>query len=105
MSIGTERMEKDKCNKNIRIIQECELSKCSYTVYFFTAGAPCAVFDIMINTAYFKKCREKKCFLLFTILVMFSGVTKKSGKEIDTNDYVILKNRTVSICEVFRDTT
>lgn len=50
----------------------------------------------MINDAYFKKCQEKKHFMVFTILVTFSGVSHKLGEEIDAENYVILKNRTVS---------
>lgn len=53
----------------------------------------------MINTAYLKKCREKKHFMAFTTLVILSGVADKFNKEIDTDNYVILKNRTVSIYE------
>lgn len=51
----------------------------------------------MINTAYFKKCQEKKHFMAFTTLVILSGVADKFNKDIDTDNYVILKNRTVSI--------
>lgn len=53
----------------------------------------------MINTAYLKKCREKKHFMAFTTLVILSGVADKFNKEIDTDNYVILKNRTVNIYE------
>ncbi|KAL6268856.1 hypothetical protein P5V15_001978 [Pogonomyrmex californicus] len=71
MSIGFERMEPDK------------------------SGTPSATYDVMINTTYFKKCREKKYFMAFTTLVILSGVADKFNKEIDTENYIILKNRTV----------
>lgn len=51
----------------------------------------------MINIAYFKKCQENKHFMAFTTLVILSGVADKFNKDIDTDNYVILKNRTVSI--------
>jgi len=68
----------------------------SIIVFFFIAGTPSATYDVMINTAYLKKCREKKHFMAFTTLVILSGVADKFNKEIDTETYVILKNRTVS---------
>lgn len=71
MSIGAERMEADKL------------------------GAPCATYDIMINPTYLKKCQEKKQFMAFTLLVVLNAVTNKSGKELNLDDYIILKNRTV----------
>ncbi|XP_039305734.1 PIH1 domain-containing protein 1 isoform X2 [Solenopsis invicta] len=71
MSIGFERMEMDK------------------------SGKPSATYDVMINTVYLKKCQEKKHFMAFTTLVILSGIADKFNKEIDTENYVILKNRTV----------
>ncbi|XP_029664603.1 PIH1 domain-containing protein 1-like [Formica exsecta] len=71
MSIYAERMEADK------------------------SGIPSATYDVMINEAYFKKCQEKKHFMAFTILVILSGVADKFEKKLDTENYVILKNRTV----------
>ncbi|KAG5330846.1 PIHD1 protein, partial [Acromyrmex heyeri] len=71
MSIGFERMEADK------------------------SGTPSATYDVMINTVYFKKCQEKKHFMAFTTLVILSGVADKFNKKIDTENYVVLKNRTV----------
>ena len=65
--------------------------------FFFTAGIPSATCDVMINAVYFKKCQEKKHFMAFTTLVILSGVADKFNKKIDTENYVILKNRTVSI--------
>lgn len=71
-----------------------------YTIlFFFKAGTPSATYDVMINTAYFKKCQEKKHFKGFTTLVILSGVADKFNKDIDTENYIILKNRTVSICK------
>lgn len=64
--------------------------------FLFAAGTLCMTFDVMINTVYFKKCNEKKNFMTFTILVILSGVAEKSGKQFDS-EYVILKNRAVSI--------
>ncbi|XP_029034575.1 PIH1 domain-containing protein 1 isoform X2 [Osmia bicornis bicornis] len=71
MSIGNERLESDK------------------------GGTPCATYDIVINTTYFKKCQKKKNFLLFTISVIMDGVSNKFNKTINAEDYVILKNRKV----------
>jgi len=51
----------------------------------------------MINEAYFKKCQEKKHFMAFTILVILSGVADKFDKKLDAEDYIILKNRKVSV--------
>ncbi|CAL1677498.1 unnamed protein product [Lasius platythorax] len=71
MSICAERMEADK------------------------SGIFSATYDVMINGAYFKKCREKKHFMTFTILVILNAVTDKYDKKFDMENYVILKNRTV----------
>ncbi|KAL0108227.1 hypothetical protein PUN28_015051 [Cardiocondyla obscurior] len=71
MSIGFERMEPDK------------------------SGIPSLTYDVMINTAYLKKCKEKKHFMAFTTLVILDGVGDKFEKQIDTESYVILKNRLV----------
>lgn len=70
-----------------------------YFIFFFVfaAGIPSATYDVMINEAYFKKCQERKHFMAFTILVILSGVADKFDKKIDTEDYVILKNRKVSV--------
>lgn len=35
--------------------------------------------------------------MVFTILVILSGVSEKFDKKLDTENYVILKNRTVRI--------
>jgi hypothetical protein len=51
----------------------------------------------MINSKYLKKCQEKKQFMAFTILIILSGVENKFNKNFNTENYVILKNRTVSI--------
>ncbi|XP_032666211.1 PIH1 domain-containing protein 1-like isoform X2 [Odontomachus brunneus] len=59
------------------------------------SNVPCATFDVMINTTYFKKCQEKEHFMAFTILAILSGLSEKSGKEINCENFVILKNRTV----------
>lgn len=50
----------------------------------------------MINSSYLKKCQQNKEFMAFTILVIISGVADKSGKELDAENFVILKNRAVS---------
>lgn len=71
LSIGCERMETDK------------------------SGKPSATYDVMMNTAYLRKCREKDHFMAFTIIVILNGVANKFDKEIDIENYVILKNRTV----------
>jgi len=72
-------------------------------MFFFTAGTPSTTYDVMINTAYLKKCQEKKHFMAFTTLVILSGVADKFNKDIDTENYVILKNRTVSIYIYIKD--
>ncbi|KAG6798823.1 PIH1 domain-containing protein 1 [Apis mellifera caucasica] len=71
MSIGSERFESDKC------------------------GSPCVTYDVVINTTYFEKCQKNKNFLLFTISVIMDGVSNKFNKILNTEDYVILKNRKV----------
>nr|XP_012217518.1 PREDICTED: PIH1 domain-containing protein 1 isoform X1 [Linepithema humile] len=71
MSIGAERTEVDK------------------------AGVPCATFDVVINSTYLKKCQKRKHFMAFTVLVVLSGVADKFDKKLDTENYVVLKNRTV----------
>lgn len=72
MSIGAERLESDK------------------------GGKPCPVFDIAINNSYFEKCQKKKGFWLFTISVIMDGVSNKFGKILNTENYVVLKNRKVT---------
>lgn len=64
---------------------------------YFAAGTSCATFDVMINSSYLKKCQKIKPFMVFTILVILSGVSEKFDKKLDTENYVILKNRTVRI--------
>lgn len=71
MSIGSERFETDK------------------------GGSLCLTYDIVINTTYFEKCQTNKNFLLFTISVIMDGVSNKFNKTLNTEDYVILKNRKV----------
>lgn len=71
MSIGCERFETDK------------------------GGSPCLTYDIVINTTYFEKCQKSKNFLLFTISVIIDGVSNKFNRTLNTEDYVILKNRKV----------
>lgn len=71
MSIGSERLESDK------------------------GGTPCITYDIAINTVYFEKCQKNKSFLLFTISVVMDGVSNKFNKYLQTENYVILKNRKV----------
>jgi len=61
------------------------------------AGIASATYDVMINSKYLKKCQEKKQFMAFTVLIILSGVENKFNKNFNTEDYVILKNRTVSI--------
>ncbi|XP_020294010.1 PIH1 domain-containing protein 1-like [Pseudomyrmex gracilis] len=71
LSIGAERMEMSK------------------------SSTPTPTYDVMINSAYFKKCKEKPQFMAFTILIILSGVANKFEKEISTDDFIILKNRKV----------
>lgn len=54
-------------------------------------------YDIVINTTYFEKCQTNKNFLLFTISVIMDGVSNKFDKTLNTEDYVILKNRKVCL--------
>ncbi|CAK9820962.1 PIH1 domain-containing protein 1 [Anthophora plagiata] len=58
-------------------------------------GHPCIIYDIAINKTYFEKCQRKRNFLLFTISVVMDGVSNKFNKSLNTEDYVILKNRKV----------
>lgn len=66
-------------------------------IIFCTAGTLSATHDVMINKAYFKKCQEKKHFMTFTILVILNAVSDKYDNKFDIENYIILKNRTVSI--------
>ncbi|XP_054263845.1 PIH1 domain-containing protein 1-like [Macrosteles quadrilineatus] len=59
------------------------------------SGAPCLVYDIAINTTFFHKVETNQLFRSFLLTVVLGGVGDKYKKEIDTNDYVILKNRKV----------
>ncbi|CAL7934496.1 unnamed protein product [Xylocopa violacea] len=71
MSIGSERLEPDK------------------------SGSLTFTCDVAINAAYFEKCQKNKSFLLFTISVIMDGISNKFNKNLNTEDYVILKNRKV----------
>ncbi|XP_031845599.1 PIH1 domain containing 1 [Nomia melanderi] len=71
LSIGTERLESDK------------------------GGSPCVTCDIVINTTYFEKCQKQKNFLIFTITVIIEGTGAKINKNLNLEEYVILKNRKV----------
>lgn len=59
--------------------------------------SPCATYDIAMNVTYFEKCQNNKNFLLFTLSVVMDGVSNKFNKVLNTEDYVILKNRKVSV--------
>lgn len=65
-------------------------------VSLLVAGASCGTCDVMMNSGYLKKCQEKKHFMAFTVLVVLNGVSEKHDKGLKTEEYVILKNRTVS---------
>ncbi|XP_054003186.1 PIH1 domain-containing protein 1-like [Hylaeus anthracinus] len=69
LSIGSERIEVDR------------------------GGSPCTIYDVAYNTTYFKKCENRKNFLLFTIQVTISAVSDKFNKTLNVENYVILKNR------------
>ncbi|XP_033338047.1 PIH1 domain containing 1 [Megalopta genalis] len=71
MSIGNEKFESDK------------------------GGSPCITYDVAINVTYFEKCQQRKHFLLFTISVIMDGVGMKMNRVLNSEDYVILKNRKV----------
>ncbi|XP_078036542.1 PIH1 domain containing 1 [Augochlora pura] len=71
MSIGNEKLESDK------------------------GGSPCITYDVAINVRYFEKCHQRKHFLLFTISVIMDGVGMKMNRVLNSEDYVILKNRKV----------
>ncbi|XP_014204124.1 PIH1 domain-containing protein 1 [Copidosoma floridanum] len=71
MAIGTEKMAKDK--------QDIERS----------------TYDILINTKYFDKCRQKGHFLRFTVAAILESINDKYKQSIDVSKYVILQNRKV----------
>jgi len=56
------------------------------------------VSDVMINSAYLKKCQEKDIhFMAFTVLVVLGDVKDKFDKKHDTENYNVLKNRIIHI--------
>ncbi|KAK0072875.1 hypothetical protein PV325_010659 [Microctonus aethiopoides] len=59
-------------------------------------GTKCLTYDIAINTNYFKKIQSQKHFLTFTILTIISAIESKHDKNINSNNYVVLKNRKVT---------
>jgi len=71
MAIGTEKMSKDK--------GDIERS----------------TFDILINTSYYVKCKQKEHFLYFTITATLQSINDKYKKCINASKFVILKNRKV----------
>ncbi|XP_063990224.1 PIH1 domain-containing protein 1 [Diachasmimorpha longicaudata] len=71
MSIGHEHMESDK------------------------SGSSCPTYDVAINTKFFDTCQEKKHFFAFAILTILSAIGEKYDKVVDSENYVVLKNRKV----------
>ncbi|XP_015112030.1 PIH1 domain-containing protein 1 [Diachasma alloeum] len=71
MSIGHEHLESDK------------------------SGAKCPTYDVAINTKFFDKCQEKKHFFAFAVLTILSAIGEKYDKVVDSESYVVLKNRKV----------
>jgi len=59
------------------------------------SGNTCSVYDIAINSTFFRKVETNQLFRSFLLTVALEGVDDKYKKQIDTNDYVILKNRKV----------
>ncbi|XP_011309057.1 PIH1 domain-containing protein 1 [Fopius arisanus] len=71
MSIGHERLEADK------------------------SGSQCPTYDVAINTKFYNKCQEKKHFFAFAVLTILSAIGEKYDKVVDSENYVVLKNRKV----------
>lgn len=56
-------------------------------------GAPCKVYDVIINDAFFRKISANELFKTFLITVALDGIEDKYGANPDRQNYVVLKNR------------
>ncbi|XP_034950900.1 PIH1 domain-containing protein 1-like [Chelonus insularis] len=59
-------------------------------------GTSCSTYDVAINSDFFKKIMNQKHFLTFVILTIISAIESKFDKNLDSNNYVILKNKKVT---------
>ncbi|XP_067145080.1 PIH1 domain-containing protein 1-like [Centruroides vittatus] len=56
-------------------------------------GQTCSVYDIVINSDYYKKVTNSKVFKQFLITVCLDGIEDKYHISVDKESYVILKNK------------
>ncbi|PNF24826.1 hypothetical protein B7P43_G15135 [Cryptotermes secundus] len=59
------------------------------------AGNPSIAYDVAINPEFYKKTENSKLFLSFLLTVVMEGLKDKYSLSLQTDDYVILKNRKV----------
>lgn len=59
------------------------------------AGNPTVAYDVAINREFYKKIENSKVFLTFLLTVVMEGLKDKYSLHLQTEDYVILKNRKV----------
>ncbi|GFG30476.1 hypothetical protein Cfor_08103 [Coptotermes formosanus] len=59
------------------------------------AGNPTVAYDVAINREFYKKTENSKVFLTFLLTVVMEGLKDKYSLHLQTEDYVILKNRKV----------
>lgn len=57
------------------------------------SGSPCTVYDVAINSVFFKKVETDDLFQTFFLTVVFEGLQDKYQCELDVQRYTILKNR------------
>ncbi|KOB69486.1 PIH1 domain-containing protein 1, partial [Operophtera brumata] len=57
------------------------------------SGSPCTVYDVAINSEFFKKVEKDVLFQTFFLTVVFEGLQDKYQCELDVQKSTILKNR------------
>ncbi|KAJ9591213.1 hypothetical protein L9F63_002219 [Diploptera punctata] len=57
------------------------------------SGNPALVYDVAIHPEFFKKTEKSKLFRSFMLRVVMEGLQDKYTIQLETEDYVILKNR------------
>lgn len=57
------------------------------------SGAPCTVYDVIINEAFFRKISSNELFKTFLVTVALDGIEEKYHAHPDRDNYVVLKNK------------
>jgi len=57
------------------------------------SGKPCQVFDVLVNTAFFKKLETSDMFQTFLVTIILEGIEEKYETPINKSEWVVLKNK------------